>query len=297
VYVNRSRQCCSPGSVLRTSSRERSHPYHPVQSHQQSHDDGWSLLDAVRAIESRGAYYDLVASGEAHALPLELACELPNDVRVAAARTNARTLASLARARRSGDDASVDPYALVGAFGYDRDRGRFKVFKAKAIVLPPGVSIQPAGMLAMQATGYWRKVYTFLLGSRVIYAAAFLAVKLYMSGHTYTRVSFQTLPIIISFLLTGTAGVLAYSHISEEETGEFPAREPEESGQPSRENLWASRMARGALLSLPLIGFWCLKISQAPEAVHSFRLMITVGAILPLGFLAFCLDFYLEGIG
>jgi len=149
------------------------------------------------------------------------------------------------------------------------------------------IFIVGAGMLAMQATGYWRKVYTFLLGSRVIYAAAFLAVKLYMSGHTYTRVSFQTLPIIISFLLTGTAGVLAYSHISEEETGEFPAREPEESGQPSRENLWASRMARGALLSLPLIGFWCLKISQAPEAVHSFRLMITVGAILPLGFLAF----------
>jgi two-component system NtrC family sensor kinase len=46
-------------------------------------------------------------------------------------------------------------------------------------------------------------------------------------------------------------------------------------------------MARAALLSLPIIGFWCLELSQAPMAVHTFRILLTLGAVLPLGSLAF----------
>jgi CO/xanthine dehydrogenase Mo-binding subunit len=34
-----------------------------------------------------------------------------------------------------------------------------------------------------------------------------------------------------------------------------------------------------ALLSLPLIGFWCLQSSQAPMAVHQFRILLTLGAV------------------
>ena len=55
----------------------------------------------------------------------------------------------------------------------------------------------------------------------------------------------------------------------------------------AEETVWASRLARAALLSLPLIGFWCLKISKVPMAVHQFRVLVTLGAVLPLGFLAF----------
>ncbi len=51
--------------------------------------------------------------------------------------------------------------------------------------------------------------------------------------------------------------------------------------------LWASRLARTALLSLPVIGFWCMKVSEAPAAVREFRMLATIGAVLPLGFLAF----------
>jgi signal transduction histidine kinase len=46
-------------------------------------------------------------------------------------------------------------------------------------------------------------------------------------------------------------------------------------------------MARTALLSLPVIALWCMKFSQAPMQVHLFRIVVTLGAIFPLGFLAF----------
>jgi hypothetical protein len=51
-------------------------------------------------------------------LPLELACELPADVRAAAARVNERSLESFGQARAAGRDERLYPYALVGAFGY-----------------------------------------------------------------------------------------------------------------------------------------------------------------------------------
>ena len=42
-----------------------------------------------------------------------------------------------------------------------------------------------------------------------------------------------------------------------------------------------------ALLSLPLIGYWCLRISPAPIAVREFRILMTLVAVFPLGSLAF----------
>jgi signal transduction histidine kinase len=144
-----------------------------------------------------------------------------------------------------------------------------------------------AGMLVMQATGSWRRVYAYLMGSRLVYAVGLLAVRLFMTGHSYSRVSLQTLPVIVSLLLMGSAGVSAYRHIAEQQNDESPLHGSPGGNQLAGENILASRMARGALLSLPLIGFWCLKVSVVPAPVHSFRLMITLGAVLPLGFLAF----------
>ncbi len=51
--------------------------------------------------------------------------------------------------------------------------------------------------------------------------------------------------------------------------------------------VWASRGAGAALLSLPIIGLWSMKLSHAPAAVHDFRMVVTLGAVLPLGFLVF----------
>jgi len=96
------------------------------------------------------------------------------------------------------------------------------------------------------------------------------------------------LPLLVSFLWIGTAGIMAYRNRGEETnfTSER-ASEPLAHNNPADEAIWASPLARAALLSLPLIGFWGLKSSTAPMAVHQFRILVTLGAVLPLGILAF----------
>jgi hypothetical protein len=71
------------------------------------------IAETLLALAGR---YDAVARGEhPEALPVELACALPDDVRRAAAGVNARTVRALVR-RIVGHDPY--PYAAVSTFGY-----------------------------------------------------------------------------------------------------------------------------------------------------------------------------------
>jgi len=150
------------------------------------------------------------------------------------------------------------------------------------------VFVGGAILLSSQASGYWRRIYAHLAGARAIYVIRFLAIQVAVGRANYSRGSLYDLPLLISFLWLGTTGLYAYQNRSEEE--EFsskPAVEPPPENNSADETLWPSRLARAALLSLPLIGFWCMKVSVAPTAVHQFRILVTLGAVLPLGFLAF----------
>jgi signal transduction histidine kinase len=112
--------------------------------------------------------------------------------------------------------------------------------------------------------------------------------QLVIDQSAYSRGRLTDLPLLVSFLWLGTAGVSAYQH-----RGEEPKFKPETITEPLAESnsvdetVWSARLARAALLSLPLIGFWCLEFSDAPMAVHQFRILVTLGAVLPLGLLAF----------
>ena len=77
---------------------------------------GYPPGDAVSAeLALRAAEYERIADGEGSAPPMELACALPDEVRRAAARTNARTLRALSH-RLAG--RAPYPYASVSTFGF-----------------------------------------------------------------------------------------------------------------------------------------------------------------------------------
>jgi signal transduction histidine kinase len=150
------------------------------------------------------------------------------------------------------------------------------------------VFVVGAVLLFSQATGSWRRIYAHLAGARAVYVFRLLLVDLAVGRSNYSRGSLHDLPLLISFLWLGTAGIIAYQHRGEEPNFALaPAVEPSAGNHSADESLWASRLARMALLSLPVIGFWCLEFSKAPMAVHQFRILVTLGAVLPLGLLAF----------
>jgi signal transduction histidine kinase len=150
------------------------------------------------------------------------------------------------------------------------------------------VFVGGAVYLFAQATGYWRGIYAHLAAARTVYVVRLLAVQMIAGRGNYSRGSLYDLPLLISFLWMGTVGVLAYQY--REEAANMPSQPA--TGRSAEkistgETPYASRLARMALLSLPLIGYWCLRISPAPIAVREFRILMTLVAVFPLGSLAF----------
>jgi len=147
------------------------------------------------------------------------------------------------------------------------------------------VFVGGAALLAARAAGYWRRIYANLATAGTIYMLGILAVNLAVDRRAYSRGGLYNLPLVISFLWIGTTAVFAYQSRGEEsKSGAQPAIEARTDRK--GDSPWASRMARSALLSLPVIGFWCARFSHAPMLVHQFRILVTLGAVLPLGFLA-----------
>ena len=140
-----------------------------------------------------------------------------------------------------------------------------------------------AAVLSVKATGRWRRIYAHLTGAGATYTFGSLLVEFSIHQGVYPAGSLYELPMIASLLWLGTTGLVAYRSRGEEE--KFGSKPVDASHE--NESVWASRMARSALLSVPVIGLWCMKASPAPVAVHEFRIIVTLIAILPLGFLAF----------
>ena len=168
------------------------------------------------------------------------------------------------------------------------DSRRYTLAFSAISLLQNLVFVCGAAYLFTQAAGYWRRIYAHLAAARAVYVIRLLAIQLVAGRGTYTRGSLYDLPLLISLLWLGTAGVFAYQNRGVDTTSTSTTEtEPPAENNSADETVWASRLARMALFSLPLIGFWCLKINQAPMAVHQFRILVTLGAVLPLGFLAF----------
>ncbi len=150
------------------------------------------------------------------------------------------------------------------------------------------VFVAGAATLWWHATGHWRRVYMCLTAGGATYLAGSLGANLLFHPDTYSPGSLWDLPLIASFLWLGSAGVMAYAapDANEKVYGETADGTSAAKNQ-SSEALWASSLARTAMLSLPLLGLWAATLSHAPQAVREFRILVTLVAILPLGFLVF----------
>jgi signal transduction histidine kinase len=156
------------------------------------------------------------------------------------------------------------------------------------VLLQNIVFVGGAIRLSMSATRYWRRIYGHLAAVEAVYVIRLIIIQVVVGRGSYTRGSLYDLPLLISFLWLGATGIVAYRHRDEDSNASVqPATQSAQDANASTDTIWASRAARLALFSLPLIGFWCLRISEAPLAVREFRLLVSLGAVLPLGVLVF----------
>jgi signal transduction histidine kinase len=177
----------------------------------------------------------------------------------------------------------ITPWQYIVLNDAQYDRNFNALFAVENLVFVAG-----AAMLSIGAKGRWRRIYGHLAGAGAAYLIASSTAHIMIDRRKYSPGSLFDLPGIASLLWLGTIGVFAYRTRKEDETDKDQlARDKAPGMDAPNEAVWASRLARVALLSLPLIGLWCVKTSQAHAAVHEYRILLTLVAVLPMGFLVF----------
>jgi signal transduction histidine kinase len=127
------------------------------------------------------------------------------------------------------------------------------------------------GILAIRVKTGWRMVYWNLFGASCAYIVALsLAVSAGLRG-TYQAGGLVNLPVMVTFVWFGTAGIVAH-RIS-------PAPELSENVRP-RDARWPARLAILCVLSMPAMAAWSSFLSHAPASVRQFRLLLTLATIV-----------------
>jgi signal transduction histidine kinase len=142
------------------------------------------------------------------------------------------------------------------------------------------------GLLCYRTRGAWRRIYaqflvaglTYALGSQVANSAIF-------GSHYYTG-SLYDVPLVMGMAWFAYAGLLA---LQERPQPEPPTVRRSESG------VIASRLAMGAVLSMPAMGIWAYVASDAPPDVVMYRVILTLVALLLMPFFVFLKQHLLDG--
>ncbi len=134
--------------------------------------------------------------------------------------------------------------------------------------------------------GAWRIVCAHLFGASTLYTIASLLTNLAVTRGTYYTGSWYDLLLLTVFFWYALAGAVAFQkrHELDAPMESSPAADAE---VVLGDNVWATRFAMAAVLSLPLFALYALRIEQDTQAVRDFRLTVTLVASLPLALMVF----------
>jgi len=142
------------------------------------------------------------------------------------------------------------------------------------------------GVFWLRTQNAWRTVYAYLFTASALYMLSSLASNVAISRHDYYTGSVYDLPLVSVFFLYGLAGFVAFQRRTQLD---LPSDGGITGGTESSvaENVWAARLAMGAVLSLPLFALYAMHLEHDTRAIRDFRLTVTLVAAVPLVLLVF----------
>jgi signal transduction histidine kinase len=158
----------------------------------------------------------------------------------------------------------VVPWGVISA--------RSPAYQQHYLALSTIANLGLAGLLWLVwrgAPAAWRRVYFHLFGAASLHAAAWISIRWAIERGTYFSGSILDLPLIVSFLWFGHAGIVGH-RLS-------PAPEPSRGRH--LDHRWALRLALAGMLSVPLLGAWAVRGSER-DAVRHYRVDLTLAAIV-----------------
>ena len=132
--------------------------------------------------------------------------------------------------------------------------------------------------LCWRTRGAWRRTYGALFCASGLYLLGSTLVNTAIDRNQYHTGSLFDVPLVASFAMFGTAGLIAYRG---SRGVEVPASRAGQTG------VWPARLAMAALVSLPLFAIWNQMLSDAPAPIRRYRLLLTLAMMIPFDGLVF----------
>lgn len=147
------------------------------------------------------------------------------------------------------------------------------------------VFVTVVGVLWIRTRGPWKRIYAHLFGAFFLYLLSSQLINWELDlGHYYTGSKFDV-PLVASMAWFLVLAVWARGTPQSAEAAAPGA---------GRHEMWPSRLAMFAILSIPGLALWALHGSAAPERVRDYRVLISLGAMFALGAIVFLKQYLLD---
>ena len=123
----------------------------------------------------------------------------------------------------------------------------------------------------------WKRIYLYWFGASLLYSLSSYVANWALDRNLYYSGSLYDLPLVVSIAWASVPALLALKNP--------PQQEKAEGAGPG--GVWAARLGMLAVFSLPIFAWTALFDSNMPSRVRTFRLVLTLGAMVVMGALVF----------
>jgi diguanylate cyclase (GGDEF)-like protein len=154
------------------------------------------------------------------------------------------------------------------------------LYACEQIVLIGGV-----GLVWKRSHGAWRLIYRQLFIAALTYSVGSILAGVAIDFHQYYTGSLYDVPLVAAMAWFAAVGFIARGSSSDQPTDQEPRHS---------HSMWTARLAMLAVFSTPLMVAWAEFGAGAPPKVRSYRLFLTVGAMVFMGTLVFLKQHWMD---
>ena len=147
------------------------------------------------------------------------------------------------------------------------------LYAGEQFVLMVGV-----GLVWRRSHGPWHSIYGQLFKAALFYSVGSILAGVAIDLHRYYTGCFYDVPLVAGMAWFAVVGITARRSSSDQPTDQEPSH---------NHGMWTARLAMMAVFSTPLMVAWAEFGGGAPPRVRSYRLFLTVAAMVFMGALVF----------
>ena len=154
------------------------------------------------------------------------------------------------------------------------------LYACEQIVLIVGV-----GLVWRRSQGSWRTIYGQLFKAALFYSVGSILAGVAIDVHQYYTGGMYDIPLVAAMLWFAAVGFVARRSSPDQPTDQQPR---------AHHSMWTARLAMVAVFSTPLMVAWAEFGGGTPLRVRSYRMFLTVAAMVFMGALVFLKQHWMD---